>query len=59
MRYTLTLALFFTCLSVASAADDPLTKRDNDASTPALIKSPSMQPVPWSQIEKTRGRRGN
>lgn len=57
MRYILTLALFFTCLSVASAADDPLTKRNNDAGT--LIKSPAMQPIPWSQIERIRGRRGN
>jgi hypothetical protein len=42
MRYTLMLALFSTCLSAASAADDPLTKRDNNASTPVLIKSPLM-----------------
>ena len=56
MRYILMLALFFTCLSAASAADDPLTKRNNDASTPVLIKS---QPIPWSQIERIRGRRGN
>ena len=58
MRYILMLALFFTCLPAASAADDPLTKRNNDASTPVLIKSP-MQPVPWSRIERIRGRRGN
>ena len=44
MRYILMLALFFTYLSAASAADDPLTKRDNDASTPVLIKSLPMQP---------------
>ena len=44
MRYILMLALFFTCLSAASAADDSLTKRNNDASTPVLIKSP---PVPF------------
>jgi uncharacterized membrane protein len=25
---------------------------------PVLIKSPSMQPVPWSRIERIRGRRG-
>jgi hypothetical protein len=31
MRYILTLALFFTCLPAASAADDPVTKRNNDA----------------------------
>ena len=33
MRYILVLALFFTCLSAASAADDPVTKRNNDAGT--------------------------
>jgi len=33
MRHILMLALFFTGLSAASAADDPLTKRNNDAST--------------------------
>jgi hypothetical protein len=59
MRYFLMLALFFTCLSAASAADDPLTKRNNDASTPVLIKSRTMQPIPWSQVEKIRERRGN
>jgi hypothetical protein len=59
MRYILMLALFFICLSAASAADDPVTKRNNDASTPVLIKSPSMPPVPWSRIERIRGRRGN
>jgi hypothetical protein len=32
MRYILLLALFFTCLSAASAAADPLTERNNDAS---------------------------
>jgi hypothetical protein len=58
MRYILMLALFFTCLPAASAADDPLTKRNNDASTPVLIKS-RMQPVPWSRIERIRARRGN
>jgi len=39
MRYILMLALFFIGLSAASAADDPVTKRNNDASTPVLIKS--------------------
>ena len=33
MRYILMLALFFTCLSVAWAADDPVTKPNNDANT--------------------------
>jgi hypothetical protein len=47
MRYILTLALFFACLPAASAADDPITKRNNDASTPVLrIKSPPIRPVP-------------
>jgi hypothetical protein len=32
MRYILMLALFFACLPAASAADDPVTKRSNDAS---------------------------
>ena len=32
MRYILMLVLFFTCLPAASAADDPVTKRSNDAS---------------------------
>jgi hypothetical protein len=53
------LALFFTCLSAALAADDPVTKRNNDANTPVLIKSPAMQPLPWREIERIRGRRGN
>jgi len=46
MRYILMLALFFTCLPAASAADDPVTKRNNDASTPVLIKSRLMPFVP-------------
>jgi len=33
MRCILILALFFTCLSAASAAADPLTKPNNDAGT--------------------------
>ncbi len=44
MRYILMLSLFFTCLSAASAKDDPVTKRNNDASAPALIKLQHMQP---------------
>jgi hypothetical protein len=32
MRHILILALFFTCLSAASAAADPLTNLNNDAS---------------------------
>ena len=43
MRYILMLALFFTCLSAASAASDPLTKRSNDAS---LRKTQHVQPTP-------------
>ena len=46
MRYILMLALFLACLPAASAADDPITKRNNDASTPGLIKSPPMRLVP-------------
>ena len=46
MRYIVMLALFFTSLPAAAAADDPLTKRNNDASTPGLIKSPPMRLVP-------------
>ena len=45
MRYILMLALFITCLSAASAVDDPVTKRNNDASTPVLIKS---RPMPFA-----------
>jgi hypothetical protein len=33
MRFILMLALFFTCLSAAAEAADPLTKRNNDAGT--------------------------
>jgi len=51
MRYILTLALFFTCLSAASAADDPVTKRNNDASTPVLIKSRFL-PLPPRPVVK-------
>jgi hypothetical protein len=57
MRYILMLALIFACLPAASAADDPVTKRNNDASTPVLIKSPILEPPPWSQIERIRGAR--
>jgi hypothetical protein len=52
MRYILTLALFFTCLPAASAADDPLTKRNNDAwgkRVPDLappIRRPVVAPAP-------------
>jgi hypothetical protein len=46
MRYILTLALFFTYLSAASAAGpDPLTKRSNDAS---LRKTQHVQPTPFA-----------
>ena len=40
MRTILLLALFFTCVSAASAADDTVTKRNNDAS---LRNTPHMQ----------------
>src|SRR5262249_48927285 len=47
MRYILTLALFFTCLSAASAAD-PLTKRSNDASLRKTqhVRFPPVAPLP-------------
>jgi hypothetical protein len=65
MRYILMLALIFACLPAASATDDPVTKRNNDpvtkrnndATTPVLIKSPIIEPPPWSQIERIRGAR--
>jgi len=43
MRYVLMFALFFTCLSAAAEAADPLTKRSNDAS---LRKTQHVQPIP-------------
>jgi hypothetical protein len=53
MRYILILALFFTCLPAASAADDPVTKRNNDAGTrvpnlmrPPPIYRPVVKPAP-------------
>ena len=53
MLYILMLALFFTCLPAASAADDPVTKRSNDASLRKTqhVQLPPLPPVP--------GRRGN
>jgi len=57
MRYILMLALIFACLPAASAVNDPVTKSNNDASTPVLIKSPIIEPLPWSQIERIRGAR--
>jgi hypothetical protein len=52
MHSILTLALFFASLSAASAADDALTRRNNDASTPVLIKSPPMKPFQYRQFGK-------
>lgn len=52
MRSILALALFFTGLSAASAADDPVTKRNNDASTPVLVKSPPMKPFQYRMPAK-------
>jgi hypothetical protein len=62
MRYILMLALFFTCLPAASAADDPVTKRSNDASLrntqhvqlPRLAPLRVVKPTP-----EDLGRRGN
>jgi hypothetical protein len=52
MRYILMLALFLACLSPAAAADDSVTKRNNDAGTrlrgfwvPAPYRS-VVKPVP-------------
>ena len=46
MRYTLMLALVSVCLWAASAAADPLTKRNNDASLrrPHLRTPPIYRP---------------
>ena len=62
MRYILMLALFFTCLPAASAADDPVTKRSNDASLrntqhvrlPPVAPYRAVKPIP-----EDLGRRGN
>lgn len=62
MRYILMLALFFTCLPAASAADDPVTKHNNDASLrktqrvqqPTVPRAPVVKPIP-----EDSGRRGN
>jgi len=60
MRYILMLALFFACLPAASAADDPLTKRNNDA---RLRQTQHVQPVPPAPVVKPipedLGRRSN
>ena len=55
MRYIPMLALFLTCVSAASAADDPVTKRNNDASTPVLIKSRYLPPAPRSVVKPNPG----
>jgi len=54
MRYILMLALFFTCLSAASAADDPVTKPNNDASLRKTqhVQFPPVAPLP---VVKPRG----
>jgi hypothetical protein len=54
MRYILLLALFFAFLSAASAANDPVTKRSNDASLrrtqhmqlPVVAPAPVVKPAP-------------
>jgi hypothetical protein len=51
MRYVLMLALFFTCLSAASAAADPLTERNNDAS---LRKTRSWIPDPVPKFQSAQ-----
>jgi hypothetical protein len=62
MRYVLMLALFFTCLPAASAADDPVTKRNNDASLRKTqhVQQPTVAPAPVVKpIPEDLGRRGN
>jgi hypothetical protein len=51
MRYILMLALFFTCLSAASAAADPLTERNNDAS---LRKTRLWMPEPLPKFQRAQ-----
>jgi hypothetical protein len=51
MRYMLMLALFFTCLSAASAADDPVTRRNNDASL-RKTQHVQLQPFPPYRVVK-------
>ena len=55
MRCILTFALLFTCLSAASAADDPVAKRSNDASLRKtervkLIVPPAVPVLPISPL---------
>jgi hypothetical protein len=62
IRYILVLVLFFTCLPAASAADDPVTKRNNDA---GLRKTQHVQLPPVAPLRVVKpipgdlGRRGN
>jgi hypothetical protein len=51
MRHILLLALFFTCLSAASAASDPLTERNNDAS---LRKTRWWIPEPLPKFQRAQ-----
>jgi hypothetical protein len=51
MRTILLLALFFTCLSAASAASDPLTERNNDAS---LRKTRWWMPDPLPKFQRSQ-----
>ena len=51
MRYILTLALFFTCLSAISAAADPLTNVNNDAS---LRKTRWWMPDPLPKFQRAQ-----
>jgi len=51
MRYILMLALFFTCLSVSSAAADPLTNLNNDAS---LRKTRWWMPDPVPKLQRVQ-----
>lgn len=51
MRYILMHALFFTCLSTASAAADPLTNLNNDAS---LRKTRWWMPEPVPKLQRVQ-----
>ena len=61
MRYILMLALCFTCLSAASAADDAVTKRNNDAGLRKTqhVQLPPVAPLVVKPIPEDLGRRGN
>jgi len=55
MRYILMLSLFFTCLSAASADDDPITKVNNDAS---LRETRWWMPEPVPKLQRAQSLHG-